>query len=59
VGRGLQLLWAVGQRVTNNIEVPEPIVGGNVTAIAAGWCTGLFLKSDGSFVAMASIIMAS
>jgi len=53
-------LWAMGWNqfdqlgdgTTNNVNLPEQIVAGNVTAIAAGAAHNLFLKSDGSLWAI-------
>jgi alpha-tubulin suppressor-like RCC1 family protein len=55
-------LWAMGRNDSgqlgdgtynySGVNVPEQIVASNVTAIAAGGYTSLFLKSDGSLWAM-------
>ena len=42
----------LGDGTTNNVSLPEQIVAGGVTAIAAGQGHSMFLKNDGSLWAM-------
>ncbi len=42
----------LGDGTFNQTNLPEQIIASNVTAIAAGYFTSLFLKSDGSLWAM-------